>query len=149
MQQSDPVDFLPPGIPSELRRLGRILHGPDEGLVAWDRSSAREVLACLRGTKVAVAVAEEKYYADHASYTTDLTALQQYFGCVIQPGVTITVHDAGPRGWAASGFHPGFPDRSCVQWVSAPDGVAVPETALEHRRGDSLPGGVVCDASVK
>ena len=97
----------------------------------------------------AVAVAEEKYYADHASYTTDLTALQQYFGCVIQPGVTITVHDAGPRGWAASGFHPGFPDRSCVQWVSAPDGVAVPETALEHRRGDSLPGGVVCDASVK
>jgi hypothetical protein len=65
MQQSDPVDFLPPGIPSELRRLGRILHGPDEGLVAWDRSTARDVLACLRGTKVAVA-AGYAYYANTA-----------------------------------------------------------------------------------
>jgi hypothetical protein len=97
----------------------------------------------------AVATAQEKYYADHRSYTTDVAALRQYPGCPLQPGVTITVHAAGPRGWAASGFHPGFPGRSCVQWVSAPDGVPVPETALEHRRGDSLPGAVVCDAPVE
>lgn len=96
----------------------------------------------------AVAAAQEQYYSEHRSYTTDLAALRRYPGCVIQPGVTITVHAAGARGWAASGFHPEFPGRSCVQWVSAPDGVPVPETTLEHRRGDALPGGVVCDASV-
>lgn len=106
-------------------------------------------VAAVTSSLRAVAAAQEQYYSDHRSYTTDLAALRQYPGCVIQPGVTITVHAAGPRGWAASGFHPEFPGRSCVQWVSAPDGVPVPETALQHRRGDFVPGGVVCDASVE
>ena len=96
----------------------------------------------------AVAAAQEKHYSDHGSYSTDLAALRRYPGCVIQPGVTITIHEGGAWGWAASGFHPGFPDRSCVQWVSRPGGVPVPLTTFEKRRGDALPGGVVCDPTV-
>jgi hypothetical protein len=65
MQQLDPVDYLPRAIPFELRRRGRVLHGPDEGLVAWDRPTARDVLASLRGTKVAIA-AGYAYYANTA-----------------------------------------------------------------------------------
>jgi len=65
MQHSDPVDYLPPGIPPDLRRRGRLLHGPDGGLVAWDRSTAREVLVCLRGTKIAI-TAGYAYYSNTA-----------------------------------------------------------------------------------
>jgi hypothetical protein len=97
----------------------------------------------------AVAAAQEKYYTDHGTYSTDLQALQRYPGCVIQPRVTITFHEASTRGWAASGFHPAFPDRSCVQWVSRPDGVPVPHTLLEKRPADEKPGGVLCDAPMQ
>jgi len=97
----------------------------------------------------AVAAAQERYYTDHGTYSADLKALERYPGCVIQPRVTITFHEAGTRGWAASGFHPAFPDRSCVQWVSRPDSVPVPRTLLEQRRADEKPGGVVCDAPVQ
>jgi hypothetical protein len=93
----------------------------------------------------AVASAQGKYYTEHGTYTTDLGALRRYPGCRIQPDVTITIHAANADGWAASGFHPGFANRSCVQWFSRPGAVPVPVTALERRRGDSLPGGVVCD----
>jgi hypothetical protein len=97
----------------------------------------------------AVAAAQEKHYTDHGTYSSDLQALRRYPGCVIQPQVRITFHEASKRGWAASGFHPMFPERSCVQWVSRPDGVPVPQTLLEKRRADEKPGGVVCDASVQ
>jgi hypothetical protein len=93
----------------------------------------------------AVAAAQHKHYSEHGSYSTDLATLRRYPGCVIQSGVRITIQEGSPRGWAASGFHPDFPDRSCVQWVSRPGGVPVPITAREKRRGDALPGGVVCD----
>jgi len=56
------------------------------------------------------------------------------------------MHEAGESGWSASGFHPRFPNRSCVLWVSRPDGVPVPHTQLEKRGADENPGGVVCDA---
>jgi hypothetical protein len=97
----------------------------------------------------AVAAAQEKHYTDHGTYSTNLEALRRYPGCVIQPGVTITFHEGSTRGWAGSGFHRGFPDRSCVQWVSRPDGVPVPLTLLEQRRADEVPGGVVCDAPLQ
>ena len=45
---------LPEEIPARLRRLGRPLGPPDEGLVAWDRATAEAVLESLRGTKVAI-----------------------------------------------------------------------------------------------
>jgi hypothetical protein len=102
-------------------------------------------VAAVTSSLHAVATAEEKYYTEHGTYTTEVGALRRYPGCSVQPGVTITIHEANADGWAASGFHPGFASRSCVQWFSLPGAVAVPVTALERLRGDSIPGGVVCD----
>jgi hypothetical protein len=45
---------LPEEIPERLRRLGRPLAYPDEGLFAWDPPTAEAVLESLRGTKVAI-----------------------------------------------------------------------------------------------
>jgi len=95
----------------------------------------------------AVATAQEAFFQDHHTYTTDLDALLRYPGCRVHRGVRITIHEAAADGWAASGSHRNAPDRSCVQWVSRPGGVAVPVTRREGRRADALPGGVVCDST--
>ena len=100
----------------------------------------------VRSSLRAIASAEERYFADHGTYTTDVSALLEYPGCDVRQDVTITIHTATEQGWAASGTHPGFPDRSCVQWVSRPGAIPVPVTRQDGRRGDERPGGVVCDA---
>ena len=94
----------------------------------------------------AVASAQEAHYADHRTYTTDLDVLRTYPGCRIHSNVTITIHSGTAEGWAASGFHARFADRSCVQWVSRPGAVPVPRTLRDSLGGDARPGGVVCDA---
>jgi hypothetical protein len=103
-------------------------------------------IEAVRSSLHAIASAEERYYSDHGTYTTDVAALLEYPGCDIKPAVSITIHTASADGWAASGTHPGFPGRSCVQWVSRPGAIPVPVTRQDGRRGDELPGGVVCDA---
>jgi len=103
-------------------------------------------IEAIRTSLHAVASAQERYYADHGTYSTDLDALQQYPGCNIRPSVTITIHTASAQGWAASGTHPGFPDRSCVQMYSEKGTIPVPLTHRDARRADEHPGGVVCDA---
>jgi hypothetical protein len=103
-------------------------------------------VAAITSSLHAIASAQERYYADHGTYSIDIEALQQYPGCTIRPGVTITIHTASAQGWAASGTHPGFPDRSCVQMYSEQGAIPVPLTHRDARRADEQPGGVVCDA---
>ncbi len=103
-------------------------------------------IGAVRTSLRAVASAQERYWRDHGTYATGVAELMRYPGCRVQPGVTITIHAATAKGWAASGTHPGLADRSCVQWVSEPGGVPVPITQHDGRRGDEEPGGVVCDA---
>lgn len=54
MRQVDPADGLPAVIPEKLRRRGRSLPPPDDGVVVWDRTTALAVLDSLRGSKVAI-----------------------------------------------------------------------------------------------
>jgi len=51
---SDPFDVLPPEIPHGLKALARPLAGPDEGLLAWSRSGARELLRSLEHSRVSI-----------------------------------------------------------------------------------------------
>ena len=51
---SDPIEFLPPEIPSAIKALARPLGGPDQGLLAWSHLGAREVLRSLSRSRVSI-----------------------------------------------------------------------------------------------
>ena len=130
-----------------MTRTGTVILGTLVGAACARGAPPLTPVEAVTSSLRAVASAQEAYYADHGTYTADLDALRRYPGCHIQLDVTITIHEGTSRGWAASGFHPQFPERSCVQWVSRPGGASVPLTRRESRRGDALPGGVVCDSA--
>lgn len=91
--------------------------------------------------------AELEYSLDHHTFTADLQTLRAYPHFRIEPGVQVTIHQAGPLGWAASGSHPRFPERDCVQWWAPQGGIVVPLTRRDRRRGDEQQmGRAVCDA---
>lgn len=108
---------------------------------------APDVLSLLRSSLRAVASAQEAYWKEHQTYTTDLELLKQVpTGCEIAEGVTVRIVDASENGFATEATHPDFPERSCVQWYGKPGSVQPVATAREGKRGDESPGRVVCDA---
>ena len=60
----------------------------------------------------ALVVAEENYYSDHGSYTTDLAGLGMLPSR--SDSVWIRVVHAGGRSWIADAHHRGLPGKSCV-----------------------------------
>jgi hypothetical protein len=103
-------------------------------------------LTQMRSALRAIASAQELYYEAHNTYTTHVDTLRQMPACAYSAQVTVIVLAASTLGWAAKSVHPVLPGRSCVQWVASPGQIEVPLTDHDHRRGDALPGGVVCDS---
>jgi hypothetical protein len=108
-----------------------------------------EPIALVRTSLRAVARAQETYWVEHQTYTTDLSVLRQVMegieSCEIKEGVTVRVAQASEDGWAMEATHPDYPGRSCVQWYAKPGAVEPIATAREGKRGDESPGRVVCD----
>jgi hypothetical protein len=111
--------------------------------------SQPEPIALARSSLRAVATAQEAYWEDHGTYTTDLAVLKEVMegleSCQIQEGVTVRIAEASENGWAMEATHPDYPGRSCVQWYGRPGAVGPIATAREGVRGDESPGRVVCD----
>jgi hypothetical protein len=103
-------------------------------------------LAQMRSALRAIASAEELYYERHHAYTTNVETLRTMPACAFSRQVSVTILAATTRGWAAKSTHPSLAGYSCVQWVAGPGEIEVPVTDRDHRRGDVLPGGVVCDS---
>jgi hypothetical protein len=55
---SDAFTVLPTEIPDPIRALARPLTGPDQGLLAWSRLGAREVLKSLARSRVSISRGE-------------------------------------------------------------------------------------------
>jgi type IV pilus assembly protein PilA len=66
--------------------------------------------AALRSDLRNLAVAEESYFYEQASYTTDTTALKFNHS----PGVNITIATPLPGGWMATATHPQSYPLKCV-----------------------------------
>jgi hypothetical protein len=88
--------------------------------------------------------AEEAFFADHGTYTTDLSALVAKTPIRVAR-VIINVSHAGGLGWRASARHADYLDKSCVAYVGAPDQYPMPMTKSEKRQPTSE-GRAVCDA---
>ena len=103
------------------------------------QQAAAETQAALR----ALVVAEERYFAAHVTYTTDLVALAP------QPkpaGVYLIVTHAGGRAWRASAQHASLPGKSCVIYVGQASDFPMPRTKAKGRRPTKAQQGEpVCD----
>jgi hypothetical protein len=77
-------------------------------------------------------VAEENYYNERNSYTTDISQLMlaRRTGDVVVLKVTF----AGPTGWSAEATHPSLPGMSCVTYAGLATAIpgGIPSTMAQH-----------------
>ena len=73
--------------------------------------------------------AQESYYVDHGTYTTDLAALD-LLSAARQDSVWITVVQAGGRYWTATAGHRSARGKTCAIYVGLTDEIpAMPKTS--------------------
>jgi hypothetical protein len=119
---------------------------PSPAAVASD-SAVRNMRTVLRQ----LAGAEERYVAEHGTYTTDVAALGLFDLAAYRGGRTsrVTVTFAGGRSWSAESRHVSLEGRSCVMYVgdaaSIPGGV--PTTLGAHLAAEQR-GAPTCDSGV-
>ena len=69
---------------------------------------------------------QEIYHGDNTNYASNVAAIANMS---VSKGVTITVNQSDPRGWAATGSHEALPDRQCgIYYGVASAGNATPAT---------------------
>jgi hypothetical protein len=95
-----------------------------------DLTTARADLRRLLG-------AQETYYSDHATYTSDLGALK----FTPSDSITIKITEFHPNSYAAVGFVKGTETASCVYFINQV--ASLPKTA--KGKIAEAEGGVVCD----
>ena len=70
---------------------------------------------------------QEIYHSNNNNYASNVVAIANM---VVSEGVTITVNQSDPRGWAATGLHDAVPDRQCgIYYGVASAGNATPATS--------------------
>jgi hypothetical protein len=108
--------------------------------------SSAEALAAVRGRLLLLVEAQEAHFADHNSYTTNLTALKLSGPGKPQSPVVLNITHAGGRAWRATGRHAAHPNKSCVIFVGHVDDFPLPATKVDGRRPTVAQEGVpVCD----
>jgi Tfp pilus assembly protein PilE len=111
-------------------------------------ASDAEKRTAIADTKTALrnlVTAQEKYWADHGSYTTDGKSLGVYPNDRAKPFVQVIM--AGSRGWTAVATHPMLKGKTCVLYVGNAQeiGWGLPETRADSTKA-SQEGAPVCDA---
>lgn len=91
-------------------------------------------------------MAEEQYYSDHGTYTTDISALGlMWSGDKSAPQVWLRVYHAGGAGWIGDAQGSNGVAGSCVAFVGDISNFAsVPTTQVQHLK-PSEEGVIVCD----
>jgi type II secretory pathway pseudopilin PulG len=92
-------------------------------------AASAEPLEQVRVRLRALVTAQEAYYADHGTYTTDLAALR-----LLEPAtrhsIWLRVIHAGGRSWTADAGHRALRGKSCVIYIGLlGDLPSIPQTA--------------------
>lgn len=104
-------------------------------------------LDTVRQALRAFVVAQEAYFADHGTYTTDIAALRATGRLGAFGTVLFNVGHAGGLGWRGSARHRAVWGKTCVTFVGAPEHYPMPATRAEQRRpAPEQEGEPVCDA---
>ena len=111
--------------------------------------AADSALRSMRTVLRQLAGAEEQYYVEHGTYTTDVSALGLLDMAGFRSGRTawVAVSFAGGRGWSAEARHVRFKGKSCVDYVGDPANIVggVPKTQGERKPAEQM-GAPTCDA---
>ncbi|MCX5765663.1 MAG: hypothetical protein NTZ43_00360 [Gemmatimonadetes bacterium] len=117
---------------------------PSQILVPDTATTAPHAIADMKLALRNLVVVQEKYWADHGSYTTDGKAL----GLYPHPKGTLypQVIQAGSRGWSGMvTFHPALKGKSCTIWVGA-SGVVGDKPKTMGGLDAGREGEPICDA---
>lgn len=113
----------------------------DAALAVVENQQISEMKSALRN----LVVAEERHWADHGTYTTDLSALGLYAAPKgIRPPFLPQVILAGSRGWSGIVVHRRM-SKSCVIYVGSPDELPFIPRTERDRLVASNQGDMVCE----
>lgn len=76
----------------------------------FQTTKGKAAAAAMKSDLRNLATAEESYFYDTGSYTTDLAALK----VVVSPSVTLSVRAANVSGWSATATHPQAEPGTCA-----------------------------------
>ena len=76
----------------------------------FQSTKGKAYLASVKSDLKNLSTAEESFFYEHRSYTTDLDSLK----AVSSHGVVLTVVTATANGWAATGYHPSSYPHTCA-----------------------------------
>jgi hypothetical protein len=98
----------------------------------------------MRGALRMLASAQEIYFAQNRTFTTDVAALQRNTGAP-ENGVQLAIWSASADGWAMEARHPALPGQSCVMYLGKAG--STPEVLTQEKRlpGSARAGRVRCD----
>ena len=85
------------------------------------RTRERAYLSAMQSDLRNLAAAEENYFSEYLTYTTDFNTLE--FNKTLQVSVSIPV--ATDQGWRATATHAGAPTRTCELYYGAAGGATV------------------------
>ena len=107
---------------------------------------AVEALGAVRGRLLLLVESQEAHFADHASYTTSLTALHLAGQGQARSPVVINITHAAKRGWRATAWHSAHPNKSCVIFVGKLGDFPVVATKSDGKKPAATDAGQpVCD----
>jgi len=91
-------------------------------LVAASSASAQQApsashAAALKSALRNLVVAQENYFMNHGTYTTDVAALGLFWRGAPRDSIFLQVVNAGGRSWNGRAVHQGARDKSCVIYV--------------------------------
>jgi hypothetical protein len=111
---------------------------------------ARTPITALDSARAALhslVVAQETYFAERGTYTTDLVALREFGRLRSHPGIAFNVAYAGGTAWRGSATPTSLLGKSCVVYAGAHDAFPLVATRAERRRPtEKQEGQPVCDA---
>ena len=86
----------------------------------FQSTKGKAYLAAVKSDLKNLSTAEESFFYEHRSYTTDLDSLK----AVSSHGVVLTVTTATANGWAATGYHPNSYPHTCALFYGSVTAVA-------------------------
>jgi type II secretion system protein G len=86
----------------------------------FQSTKGKAYLASVKSDLKNLSTAEESFFYDHRSYSTDLDSLK----AVSSHGVVLTVVNATPTGWSATAYHPGSWPHTCALFYGSVSAVA-------------------------
>jgi Tfp pilus assembly protein PilE len=91
---------------------------------------AQAQLTAVKNTLRNLVVAQERYFMDHMTYTTDVVAIWGASPGPQKPdsSVFVSVTHAGGRAWRATAQHRALKGKSCVIFVGSPTDFPMPAT---------------------